>query len=154
MKLAQSVLVMVNTGCRPSEIAALTPDTIHLKDNVPHISIEPVGRQLKSRRARRRIALTGVSLEAMRGFPNGFPRYRHKAGLSGAANKFLRENGLLESDRHSLYSLRHAFEDRLLAAKVDERVRRDLMGHRLTREEYGDGATLDYQREILAPLAF
>ncbi|MGZ2258080.1 DUF6538 domain-containing protein [Roseobacter sp. A03A-229] len=148
------MLAMVNTGCRPSEIAALTPETIHLTDNVPHISIEPVGRQLKSRRARRRIVLTGVSLEAMRGFPNGFPRYRDKAGLSGAVNKYLRENGLLESDKHSLYSLRHAFEDRLLAAKVDERVRRDLMGHRLTREEYGDGATLDYQREILAPLAF
>jgi len=61
---------------------------------------------------------------------------------------------LMESDRHSLYSLRHAFEDRLLAAKVDERVRRDLMGHRLSREEYGEGATLDYQREILEPLAF
>jgi len=147
-------LVMVNTGCRPSEIAALTPGAIHLRANVPHISIEPIGRQIKSRRARRKIALTGVSLEAMRRFPNGFPRYRDKASLSGAVNKFLRENGLMESDRHSLYSLRHAFEDRLLAAKVDERVRRDLMGHRLSREEYGEGATLDYQREILAPLAF
>lgn len=149
------LLVMVNTGCRPSEIAALTPETIHLKANVPHISIEPVGRQLKSRRARRKIALTGVSLEAMRGFPDGFPRYRKSsASLSATVNKFLLENGLLESDRHSLYSLRHAFEDRLLAAKVDERVRRDLMGHRLTREEYGDGATLDFQRDVLAPLAF
>lgn len=147
-------MVMVNTGCRPSEIAALTQGTIHLRANVPHISIEPIGRQLKSRRARRKIALIGVSLEAIRRFPNGFPRYRDKAGLSGAVNKFLRENGLMESDRHSLYSLRHAFEDRLLAAKVDERVRRDLMGHRLSREEYGEGATLDYQREILAPLAF
>ena len=138
-------LVMVNTGCRPSEIAALTPGTIHLRANVPHISIEPIGRQLKSRRARRKIALTGVSLEAVES-SSGFPRYRDKAGLSGAVNKFLRENGLMKSDSHSLYSLRHAFEDRLLAAKVDERVRRDLMGHRLSREEYGEGATLDYQR--------
>ena len=60
----------------------------------------------------------------------------------------------MESDRHSLCSLRHAFEDRLLAAKVDEWVRRDLMGHRLSREEYGEGAILDNQHEILAPLAF
>ena len=146
--------VMVNTGCRPSEIAALTPETIHLEANVPHISIEPVGRQLKSRRARRKIALTGVSLEAMRGFPSGFPRYRESsAGLSATVNKFLRENGLMESDRHSLYSLRHAFEDRMFKAKIDERARRDLMGHRLTREEYGDGASLDYQWEVLPPLA-
>ncbi|SEM05486.1 Site-specific recombinase XerD [Roseovarius azorensis] len=148
------LLVMVNTGCRPSEIAALTPETIHLSANVPHISIEPVGRQLKSRRARRKIALTGVSLEAMRRFPNGFPRYRDKSGLSGAVNKFLRENGLLETDSHSLYSLRHSFEDRLMAAKVDERLRRDLMGHRLTREEYGDGASLAHQQEELLRIAF
>jgi len=148
-------LVMVNTGCRPSEIAALTPGAIHLKDNVPHISIEPIGRQLKSRRARRKIALTGVSLEAMRQFPGGFPRYRESsAALSATVNKFLRENGLLESDRHSLYSLRHAFEDRMLAVKIDDRIRRDLMGHALTREEYGDGADLEYQRELLARLAF
>ena len=149
------VLVMVNTGCRPSEIAALTPETIHLSDNVPHISIEPIGRQLKSPRAKRRIALTGVSLEAMREFPNGFPRYREKTdSLSGAVGKFLSENGLLETDRHSLYSLRHSFEDRLLAAKVDERLRRDLMGHRLTREEYGDGASLTHQQEELLRIAF
>jgi len=148
------LLVMVNTGCRPSEVAALTANTIYLKANVPHISIEPEGRQLKSRRARRKIALTGVSLETMRDFPDGFPRYRDcPAQVSGAVNKFLKENGLKETDEHTLYSLRHAFEDRMLAAKIDDRVRRDLMGHRLTREEYGDGASLDYQREVLSPLA-
>jgi integrase len=70
------LLVMVNTGARPSELAGLTADQIKLASNVPHISIEPGERQLKSKNARRVIPLVGVSLEAMRRHPEGFPRYR------------------------------------------------------------------------------
>jgi hypothetical protein len=44
----------------------------------------------------------------------------------------MRENGLRETPEHSVYSLRHSFEDRLLDRDVDERIRRDLMGHALT----------------------
>ena len=127
--------VMVNTGCRPSEIACLTGPQIHLDGSVPYISLEPVGRQLKSKNARRRIVLNGASLDAMTAFPAGFPRYQmNSASLSATVNKYLRTNGLLETPRHSLYSLRHAFEDRMLRNGVDERVRRDLMGHALGRD--------------------
>ncbi len=95
--------------------------------------------------ARRVIPLCGVSLEAMRKFPQGFPRYRKSpASLSATINKFLREDGLLETPKHSLYGLRHSFEDRQLGAGVDERIRRDLMGHALKRERYGKGASLDH----------
>jgi integrase len=148
------MLIMVNTGCRPSELAALTRNTIKLNDNVPHISIEPEGRQIKSKYARRTIPILGVSLEALRAFPDGFPRYRESsASLSATVNKFLRENGLMESDQHTLYSLRHAFEDRMLAAGIDDRIRRDLFGHRLTRERYGDGATLEHKQQLLQAAA-
>jgi integrase len=149
------LMVMVNTGARPSELASLTADQIRLNDNVPHISIEPVGRQLKSKNARRVIPLVGVSLEAMRGHPGGFPRYRvNSAGLSATINKHLRVHGLLETPQHTLYGLRHAFEDRQLAAGVDERVRRDLMGHSLNRERYGKGASLSNLQAILQPTCF
>lgn len=148
------LLVMVNTGARPSEIAALGAEQIRLGADVPHISIEPVGRQLKSAYARRKIPLLGVSLEAMKGFKEGFPRYQdNSATLSATVNKYLRENGLLETDEHSLYSLRHAFEDRALKAGIDDRVRRDLFGHRLTRERYGHGADLAMLRDLMLPLA-
>lgn len=133
------VLAMINTGCRPSELAGLRPDEIRLDDVVPHLALSANGRQLKSVNAQRVIPLLGVSLEAMRSFPEGFERYRgSSAGLSGTVNKFLRENGLLETPAHSLYGLRHSFEDRMLAAGIDERIRRDLMGHALGRERYGD----------------
>jgi integrase len=144
------LLVMINTGARPSELASLTTDTVILNSKVPHIKIEPGERQLKSRNARRVIPLVGVSLEALRSHPDGFPRYLgSSAGLSATVNKFLRSHGLLETPGHSLYGLRHSFEDRQLAAGVDERVRRDLMGHSLNRERYGKGAALDNLQSIL-----
>lgn len=146
-----STLAMVNTGARPSEVAGLVPDHIRLDDAVPHIRIEPEGRQLKSARARRAIPLLGVSLEALREMPGGFPRYRDKAGLSATVNKYLRAHGLCETPQHTLYSLHHAFEDRLLSVGVDERIRRDLLGHRLDRERYGAGATLGHTARVMAP---
>lgn len=148
------LLGMINTGYRPSEGAALLPEHIRLAGKVPHISIEPAGRQLKSAYAKRVIPLTGVSLEAFREQPEGFPRYRKSsATLSATVNKFLRENGLLETPDHSLYSLRHSFEDRMIAAGVDDRIRRDLFGHALDRERYGQGATLQHLQRIVQKFA-
>jgi integrase len=148
------LLAMINTGARPSELAGLTTGCIRLGGAVPHISIEAVGRQLKSPNARRVIALAGVSLEALREFPDGFPRYRASpAGLSATVNKYLRENGLTETQAHTLYSLRHGFEDRLLAVGVDERIRRDLMGHALNRERYGAGASLEHLLVVVTKIA-
>ena len=148
------LLGMVNTGYRPSEGAGLTAKTIRLGAAVPHIAIEPEGRQLKSAYARRVIPLTGVSLEAFKAFPDGFPRYRESsAGLSATVNKYLKANGLLETPAHSFYSLRHAFEDRMLAAGIDDRIRRDLFGHRLDRERYGKGASLDHVARLVGEIA-
>lgn len=147
-------LAMVNTGARPSELAGLTADEIRLDGKVPHISIEPNGRQLKTRNARRCIPLCGVSLDAMRANPDGFTRYRSSsASLSACINKYLRAKGLLETPAHSLYGLRHSFEDRLLAAGIDERVRRDLFGHALDRERYGNGASLAAVRDLIQKVA-
>lgn len=152
---ARAILLgMVNTGYRPSEGASLTRAQIRLDAATPHISIEPVGRQLKNDNSIRLIPLLGVSLEAFKAFPDGFPRYRDNPSLSDTINKFLRENKLLPTDRHSLYSLRHSFEDRMLTAGIDERIRRDLMGHSLSRERYGDGAELAHAAELLKPISF
>lgn len=150
---ARAILLgMVNTGYRPSEGAGLTADQIRLDANVPHIRIEPVGRTLKTAASRRVIPLLGVSLEAFRAYPNGFPRYANSPSLTDTLNKFMRENGLLESEEHTLYGLRHSFEDRMLAAGIDERIRRDLMGHSLRRERYGEGASLEQLAHLLKPL--
>ena len=148
------LLGMVNTGYRPSEGAMLTRKQIRLDANIPHIKIEPVnGRQLKTPHSERVIPLVGISLEAFRSYPDGFPRYADNPGLSDTVNKYLRTNKLLETDEHSFYSLRHSFEDRLLHAKVDERIRRDLMGHTLNRERYGAGGNLAFLQEEVQKIA-
>jgi integrase len=147
------LLGMVNTGYRPSEGAGLLPHHIRLDTNVPHIRIEPEGRSLKSPRARRVIPLAGVSLKAFRECPEGFPRYRNSPSLSDTVNKYLRENNLLQTPEHSLYSLRHSFEDRMIAARVDDRIRRDLFGHRLSREHCGESASLEHMAELVQSFA-
>jgi len=151
---ARGILIgMINTGYRPSEGAALSRDTIFLDCDVPHISIEPDGRQLKTVHARRKIPLTGVSLDIFRHHRDGFPRYRDKSSLSDTVNKFLRENDLLETPDHSFYSIRHSFEDRMLAAGIDDRIRRDVFGHTLNRERYGRGASLEQVFNLLQKIA-
>ena len=155
------MVMMVNTGCRPSELAGLMKAHIHVDGDVPHIEIKPEGRELKNATSIRKIPLLGVSLTAAKTWldkaPKGeraFPEYFGRDKISAMINKFLRENKLLESDRHTLYGLRHSFEDRCLRAKIDERVRRDLMGHALGRQRYGEGGGLAHVRELMVPVAF
>ncbi|TKW63717.1 MAG: integrase [Paracoccus denitrificans] len=149
------VLIMINTGARPSEICRMRQPEILLDDEVPHLCFAPIGRRLKTRNARRRIPLLGVALEALRQFPEGILRYREKpVSASGCINSYFTEDGLRETEGHSLYSLRHNFEDRMLEQKVDERIRRDILGHALGRERYGQGGSLQFIRDQLAPIAF
>ncbi|MDF1728813.1 MAG: tyrosine-type recombinase/integrase [Sulfitobacter sp.] len=152
------VRVMINTGMRPSEVAGLLPENIKLGHEVPHLVIEPRTegehvRQVKTKSARRVLPLLGVSLNAISDFANGFPRYYDNPGLSQTINKYLRERKLMESEHHTLYCLRHSFEDRMLEAGIDERLRRDFLGHRLDRERYGMGGDLIFRRNQLAKVA-
>lgn len=112
------LLGMVNTGYRPGEGAGLLPEEIRLDADIPCIVIQPNrNRVLKTPQSKRTIPLAGISLEAFRQARNGFPRYAEKsASLYATVNKYLRENGLLETPEHVLYSLRHSFEDRMLEA--------------------------------------
>ncbi|NKB79072.1 integrase [Ochrobactrum daejeonense] len=112
------LLICANTGARPSEICNLMPERIMLSSDVPHIKIEPdedpeSPREIKTESSIRIVPLVGMALEAMKQSPSGFARYRDKGNsLSATLNKYLSENKLLETDKHSVYSLRHSFEDR------------------------------------------
>lgn len=156
------LLVCINTGARPSEIAGLMKRHVHLDGKVPFISIEPEGRQLKNAASQRRIPLVGVSLKALKEYmpkaDNGdraFPRYFGKDALSAVLNKFLRENGLLETSDHTLYGLRHSMEDRMTAAEPawPERMKCDVFGHALGRQRYGEGASLEHIHRRMLEIA-
>ena len=149
------LLICVNTGARPSEVATLIPSRIDLSANIPHIQIRADGRVVKTKRAIRNIPLVGVALEAARKFPDGFPRYRDTpSSLSSVQLKYMRNNGLMETEDHVIYSLRHSFEDRMLKANFPERVKADLMGHDINRERYGAGLPLADMAVLLNDISF
>jgi len=145
-------LMMVNTGARPSELAALTGPRIVLDAPIPFVKVEPEGRKVKSVYADRAIPLVGISLEAARQCPEGFPTYNDNPGLSATVNKFMAENGLRETPNHTMYSIRHSFESRMIRADFPERIKADLMGHRLKRERYGE-VGMDQMRDWLEKIA-
>ena len=144
-------LALVETGCRPSEIANLRQENIVLDHSVPHLSLKNRDdRKLKSRSSVRKIPLLGVSLEALKRAPNGFPKYRDRsASLSATLLKSFRVNGLFPSDDHRIYSIRHSFENRMKEAEIDYELRCILMGHRTGRPYYGSGGTLKFRHDQL-----
>lgn len=148
--------IMVETGLRPSEIVNLQRQYIVLDHKIPHIAIkEREDRLIKTENSVRTIPLVGCALWAAKRCPDGFPRYFDNAdSFSAAANKFLADNDLRPTKRHTVYSLRHSFQDRILEAKALDRVQADLMGHAFEREKYGAGATLEAKLEVLEGIKF
>ncbi|TFV34582.1 molecular chaperone [Bradyrhizobium frederickii] len=149
-----ALLVIINTGARPSEVINLREPRIVLNSNIPHIQVRPDARVLKTEHSYRDIPLVGIALEAMRQFPDGFPRYRDNGdAFSAAVNKFLEEHKLRESEQHVLYSLRHSFKDRLRAAEAPDELTDELMGHDTHKPKYGDGHGLDLKLKYLEKIA-
>lgn len=149
------LLIMIETGARPSEICNLEPDAIRLDADVPHLAIEPRidpddPREIKTASSRRLVPLVGVALAAARAHKNGFPRYRNRENdLSATLNKYLRTNGLFPSKEHKVYSFRHSFEDRMKDGGLEDELRRILMGHTIDRPKYGSGGSLEWRRDEL-----
>lgn len=152
----RAIFAMVETGMRPSEIVNIAAENIRLDAEVPHVVVTPTKtRELKTDTSEREIPLVGVSLLAFSAQPEGFPRYwDRETGLSALANKALRRAGIISEPGVTLYSLRHSFEDRMIEAGADERMRRELMGHRYDREKYGNGPSLAMKRDLLLRMAF
>lgn len=149
------VWLVADTGLRLSEACNLTGDTIHLKVPIPYVHVRPDGRKMKTEHSDRQIPLVGAALAAVTTFPQGFPRYRDKAAsLSALVNKVMRTRKMLPTEDHSLYSLRHTFEDRLTAVEAPEKVVASLMGHKWHRPKYGAGPSLAQKQEWLRKIAF
>ncbi len=150
-ELRLMIYILIETGTRMSEICNLKPGNIRLDCDVPYIAIrQRQNRELKTPDSRRDIPLVGVALDAMRLAPNGFPRYMDKGELVSAnLMKAFRGRDLFPTDKHVIYSLRHAFEKRMLEAGIDYGLRCLLMGHKNTRPEYGGTGSMEFRRDEL-----
>ncbi|MBI1183595.1 tyrosine-type recombinase/integrase [bacterium] len=153
---ALMVYAMIDTGARIKELVGLESEDVVLDGNVPHIKIRPnATRNLKTPQSKREIPLVGASLFAFQTLGGSFKRYQGKADLvSNTINKYFRDNNLLPSEHHSLYSLRHSFEDRLTAVGIPEKIQANLMGHKYSRPRYGLGPSLEQKRLWLNKIAF
>lgn len=153
------LLIIIETGARPSEICNLDDKTIMLSHAVPHVIIEPREdpddpREIKTESSRRKVPLVGVALEAAKKQPAGFPRYKNREDdLSAALNKYFKENDLFPSPAHKIYSLRHSFEDRMKIGGLDAELRKIIMGHAIDRPDYGVGGSLEWRQENLMKIA-
>lgn len=153
---AESVLMAcIETGARPIELLNLDKDDIFLDHPVPHIHIRVrLGYSLKTRESERKLPLVGKALDAFKAFPNGFIKYRSKPDIfSMYINKMLKTAGLRPTQRHSLYSFRHSFQNRLNALELPDRLQCQLMGHKFYRPKYGEGASLEHLQSILLKCA-
>lgn len=149
---AKAVLhAFAETGAGISELVGLLPEEIKINDAIPHICIFPhKGHSLKKKYRKRIIPLVGYALDAFKAFPQGFERYRGKPdSLSNYLNMHFREKKIMPSEEHSVYSLRHSFQDRLLAVNTPDRLQAELMGHKFQRPSYGEGGTLAHKLEFL-----
>jgi len=140
------------TGAGLAELTGLLPEDIRLDADIPHIAIVPRSKKaLKTKFRARQIPLVGFALDAFKACPNGFTEYYDRPDtLSAVLGKYLRENKLLPTDQHSVYSLRHSFQDRILSVNCPDRIQADLMGHKFNRPVYGTGATLAHKLEWMS----
>ncbi|MDN5201494.1 tyrosine-type recombinase/integrase [Fulvivirgaceae bacterium BMA10] len=143
--------VCINTGARPIELVNLIAEDIHLDAPVPYIHIRPrKGYSLKTKESKRKLPLVGTALEAFKTYPNGFTTYQGKSDqATSTINEYLTKNNLRPTLKHSLYSCRHSFQDRLTALEIPDRIQCQLMGHKFHRPKYGNGASLEHLHEIM-----
>jgi len=153
---ARAILwVCAELGTRPVEVANLSGRKIFLETEIPFIRVLGDDRELKTHDSERDLPLVGYALLAMKQFPDGFPSYRdNEDTLSATINKHLKSRNLLPTAKHSLYSLRHTFEDRLTALDPPDKIIASLMGHAFHRERYGEGPSLDQKKRWLTKIAF
>ncbi|MCH6256798.1 tyrosine-type recombinase/integrase [Puniceicoccaceae bacterium K14] len=149
------VYMMIETGARESEIIGLSPDDFFLDRDVPYIWIRKNDiRSLKTKTSERQIPLVGISLLAARKISTtGILRYqKNPDSASATINKYLRENELKPTSKHTLYSLRHSFKDRLRDSQAPEEVIDELMGHKKAGPKYGRGHLLEAKHEWLTKI--
>ena len=150
------IFAMADTGAGISELCGLNPEEIVLDGAVPFVHIRVnKNRELKTPFRSRKVPLVGAALVAFKNLPNGFEKYRERAtSLSTVVNKYLRENELLPSPQHSLYSLRHTFQERMNAIHVPDQAQAELMGHKFYRPKYGRPIPLEEKQRWLEEMAF
>ncbi|MCA1490752.1 hypothetical protein I6F11_07450 [Ensifer sp. NBAIM29] len=153
LKAILTIAELSGAGCK--ELCLITASDIHLDAPIPHISIRPNEhrRQVKSGGKRHRdIPLLPRAVEAMRAFPNGFPKYCKPNGhtnLSADINNFMEPlvapGTTFNGFRHRIANL---FKKEM---EINDTIKDETMGHSLPgmRGKYGTDVPLEVKYEAL-----
>lgn len=151
------VYMMADTGAGPLELIGMLPgEDIVLDAPIPYIWIRPnKNRTLKTESRPRQIPLVGAALYGARLVAGGFTRYTNADSLSNLVNQYFRNKDWQLTPKHSLYSLRHSFKDRLRDIDAPDSLMDELMGHSSGKKfKYGGGYTIEKKKEWLDKIAF
>lgn len=154
-------LLLVNTGCRISEVAGLLVDDVYLDENIPYIKIQAhPHRRLKNKTSVRTIPLIGISLiaaqmikaEAIKANSKfifrQYNRTEQTNGNSASASIKKRFNVKSHSFRHELIS-------RLRDAECPTDIQSLITGHAInsSSKHYGDKHQLTAKQKWLCKVA-
>lgn len=154
-EIRNMLYVSIETGARPIELLNLDgANDIILDDDIPYIHIRPrKGYSLKTVHSERKIPLIDNALEAFKKYPDGFQTYKERPDqFSDYINGFMSDNGLKPTSKHTYYSFRHSFQDRLTECDIPDRIQCQLMGHSFKskgRTQYGSGASLEKLQKVI-----
>ena len=153
LKAILTIAELSGAGCK--ELCLLTADDIHLDAPIPYISIRPNEhrQQVKSGGKRHRdIPLLPRAVEALRAFPNGFPKYCKANGhtnLSADINNFIKP---LVAPGTTANGFRHRIANLLKRQmEINDTIKDETMGHALPgmRGRYGTDVPLEIKYEAL-----
>ncbi len=136
----QPMWVMLDgTGCRLAEITGLRVDDIHMEAAIPFMRVRFHDvRRIKNIPSIRSIPLIGGTLrtaqKALSELPPDathlFPRYARLGGPTAASSVLMNHLRKVTKDpKHTVHSLRHNVQGRLLRAGVSEQVQDLVLGH-------------------------
>tara|TARA_B100000780_G_scaffold53959_1_gene33663 strand:- start:299 stop:1756 length:1458 start_codon:yes stop_codon:yes gene_type:complete len=160
---------VIQSGCRPSEIAGILIEDCQLGSNVPHIQFRYNKiRNLKTKNSVRDVPIVGSLLDEFRAFvakrselyvTGALFRYGKDGkinNINGAMKthhqKMKKELGILDDKECTPYSARHSMKDKLRVLKTPYQMQCAILGNGEKRvsEGYGDGNPLSYlQAEII-----
>ena len=160
---------VIQSGCRPSEIAGILIEDCKLQSNIPHIQFRYNRiRHLKTKNSVRDVPIIGSLLDEFRAFvakrievqgTGALFRYGKDGkinNINGAMKthhqKMKKELGILDDKECVPYSARHSMKDKLRVLKTPIQLQHSILGNGEKRvsEGYGDGNPLSYlQAEII-----
>ena len=160
---------IIQSGCRPSEIAGILIEDCKLQSNVPHMQIRYNRiRHLKTKNSVRDIPIVGSLLDEFRAFvakrietqgTGALFRYGKDGKINNINSamkthhqKMKKELDILDDKECVPYSARHSMKDKLRVLRTPIQLQHSILGNGEKRvsEGYGDGNPLSYlQAEII-----